>query len=118
MMPTATMADNDNLDRLCFNISGNPSWWVIRLSLVSGLDTAFATVFIFLLPVDSIKLTRFGKRTIDNQSRLATRKILMRRTTRFRELVEAPEILVLPGVHDALSARIAAEAGFSAITCG
>lgn len=42
----------------------------------------------------------------------------MRRTTRFRELVEAPEILVLPGVHDALAARIAAEAGFAAITCG
>lgn len=42
----------------------------------------------------------------------------MRRTTRFRELVEAPEILVLPGVHDALSARIAAEAGFAAVTCG
>ncbi|HVI91982.1 MAG TPA: oxaloacetate decarboxylase [Dongiaceae bacterium] len=42
----------------------------------------------------------------------------MRRTTRFRELVEAPEILVLPGVHDALSARIAAETGFSAVTCG
>lgn len=42
----------------------------------------------------------------------------MRRTTRFRELIEQPEILVLPGVHDALSARIAAEAGFSAVTCG
>lgn len=42
----------------------------------------------------------------------------MRRTTRFRELVEDPEILILPGVHDALSARIAAEAGFSAVTCG
>jgi len=42
----------------------------------------------------------------------------MRRTTRFRELVEAPEILVLPGIHDALSARIAAEAGFTAVTCG
>ncbi len=26
----------------------------------------------------------------------------MRRTTRFRQLVEAPEILVMPGVHDAL----------------
>ena len=42
----------------------------------------------------------------------------MRRTTRFRELVEAPEILLLPGVHDALAARLAAEAGFSAVTCG
>ncbi len=42
----------------------------------------------------------------------------MRRTTRFRRLVEAPEILVMPGVHDALGARIAAQAGFEAITCG
>jgi methylisocitrate lyase len=42
----------------------------------------------------------------------------MRRTTRFRELIEDPEILVLPGVHDALSARIAAEVGYRAITCG
>ncbi len=42
----------------------------------------------------------------------------MKRTTRFRLLIEAPEILVLPGVQDALSARIAEEAGFSAITCG
>lgn len=42
----------------------------------------------------------------------------MRRTTRFRRLVEAPEILVLPGVQDALTAKIAAAAGFSAITCG
>jgi methylisocitrate lyase len=42
----------------------------------------------------------------------------MRRTTRFRELIEAPEILLLPGVHDALSARIAAEVGYQAITCG
>ena len=31
----------------------------------------------------------------------------MRRTTRFRQLVEAPEILVMPGVHDALGAKIA-----------
>ena len=42
----------------------------------------------------------------------------MRRTTRFRQLVEAPEILVMPGVHDALGAKIAAQAGFAAITCG
>ena len=42
----------------------------------------------------------------------------MRRTTAFRRLIEAPEILLLPGVHDALSARIAEQAGFSAITCG
>ncbi|MHA1545164.1 MAG: isocitrate lyase/PEP mutase family protein [Alphaproteobacteria bacterium] len=42
----------------------------------------------------------------------------MRKTTRFRQLVEAPEILNLVGVHDALSARIAENAGFSALTAG
>jgi 2,3-dimethylmalate lyase len=42
----------------------------------------------------------------------------MRMTTRFRRLLEAPEILAMPGVHDALSARIAAQAGFAAITMG
>jgi 2-methylisocitrate lyase-like PEP mutase family enzyme len=42
----------------------------------------------------------------------------MRRTTLFRQLVEADEILLLPGVHDALSARLAEAAGFSAVTCG
>src|SRR5512134_2321119 len=41
-----------------------------------------------------------------------------RRTTRFRQLVEAPEILVMPGVHDALGAKIAEQAGFAAITEG
>lgn len=42
----------------------------------------------------------------------------MRRTTRFRALVASPRILVLPGVQDALTARIAEAAGFEAITCG
>ncbi len=42
----------------------------------------------------------------------------MRKTTRFRRLIEAPDILVLPGVQDALSAKIAERAGFDAITCG
>lgn len=42
----------------------------------------------------------------------------MQRTTRFRLLVEAPEILVLPGVHDALTLKLAAQAGFQAATCG
>jgi len=42
----------------------------------------------------------------------------MRRTTLFRQLVEADEILLLPGAHDALSARLAEAAGFSALTCG
>ena len=30
-----------------------------------------------------------------------------RMTTRFRRLLEAPELLVLPGVHDALTAKVA-----------
>jgi len=42
----------------------------------------------------------------------------MKNTTRFRQLVESPEILMLPGVHDVLSARIAEQAGFEAVTCG
>ncbi len=42
----------------------------------------------------------------------------MRRTTRFRQLIEAPEIVVLPGIQDALTAKIAAAAGFAAVTCG
>jgi 2,3-dimethylmalate lyase len=42
----------------------------------------------------------------------------MRKTTRFRQLIDAPEILVLPGIQDALTAKIAERAGFLAITCG
>ncbi len=42
----------------------------------------------------------------------------MRATTRFRLRVEAPEILLLPGVHDALTLRLAERAGFEAVTCG
>jgi methylisocitrate lyase len=42
----------------------------------------------------------------------------MRRTTRLHQLIEAPEILVMPGVHDALGARIAEQAGFAAVTEG
>lgn len=42
----------------------------------------------------------------------------MRRTTRLRELISTPEILVMPGVHDALGARLAEAAGFAAITAG
>lgn len=42
----------------------------------------------------------------------------MRRTTLFRQLIDSPEILLLPGVHDALSARIGADAGFKAMTGG
>jgi 2,3-dimethylmalate lyase len=42
----------------------------------------------------------------------------MNRTTRFKQLIEAPAILSLPGVHDPLTARIAEQVGFEAITCG
>jgi 2-methylisocitrate lyase-like PEP mutase family enzyme len=39
----------------------------------------------------------------------------MRRTTCFRQLVAAPEILVMPCCHDGLSARVLEQAGFEAI---
>ncbi|MCB2193450.1 MAG: oxaloacetate decarboxylase [Deltaproteobacteria bacterium] len=42
----------------------------------------------------------------------------MKNTTRFKELVLAPEILVLPVVPDALCARIARQVGFSAVIVG
>jgi len=42
----------------------------------------------------------------------------VRLTRRFRDLIEAEEILVLPGIFDALSARLAAEAGFQAVVGG
>lgn len=37
---------------------------------------------------------------------------------RFRELLAAPEVLVLPGAYDALSARMIEQAGFNAVTAG
>lgn len=40
----------------------------------------------------------------------------MKKTTRFRELLAAPEILMLPTAHDALSALALVEAGFAAIS--
>ncbi|NNG03692.1 MAG: oxaloacetate decarboxylase [Inquilinus sp.] len=42
----------------------------------------------------------------------------MRQTTRFRQLVEADEILILPGINDALTAKVAEQAGAKAVTCG
>lgn len=39
----------------------------------------------------------------------------MRRTSRFRQLMAAPEILVMPCCHDGLSARVLEHAGFEAI---
>lgn len=41
----------------------------------------------------------------------------MRKTTRLKQLILAPEILVMPGAFDPLSARIIEEAGFAAIQC-
>lgn len=42
----------------------------------------------------------------------------MKKTTLFRKLINDPEILVLPGAHDALTARVIEKAGFQAVTCG
>lgn len=42
----------------------------------------------------------------------------MKRTARLRQLIERPEIARLPGVHDALSAKLAERAGFEALTMG
>ena len=42
----------------------------------------------------------------------------MKRTSMFRRLLEAPEILMLPGAHDALAAKIIAQNGFKAYTAG
>ncbi|MBV8620641.1 MAG: isocitrate lyase/PEP mutase family protein [Curvibacter sp.] len=39
----------------------------------------------------------------------------MRKTTRLKQLIHAPELLVMPGAFDALSARIVQEAGFAAL---
>jgi len=41
----------------------------------------------------------------------------MRRTTRLKRLIEAPEILVMPGAFDALSAMLIEEAGYEAVQC-
>ncbi len=42
----------------------------------------------------------------------------MKKTTLFKQLITASEILVLPGAHDALSAKIVEKAGFKAVTMG
>lgn len=41
----------------------------------------------------------------------------MRRTTTLLELIKRPEILIMPAVFDAMSARIVQEAGFPAVQC-
>jgi len=38
----------------------------------------------------------------------------MRPSTRLRQMLDGPEIVVLPGAYDALSARLAERAGFQA----
>jgi carboxyvinyl-carboxyphosphonate phosphorylmutase len=42
----------------------------------------------------------------------------MKKSTFFKKLIMAPEILVLPGAYDALSAKIIQQAGFQAVTMG
>ena len=42
----------------------------------------------------------------------------MKKTKKFKQLIESPEILVLPGAHDALTARIISQCGFKAYTAG
>lgn len=44
--------------------------------------------------------------------------VFLRKTTQFKQLINDPEILLLPGIHDVLSARIGASAGFKAMTGG
>src|SRR5438105_937138 len=39
----------------------------------------------------------------------------MRTTTRLRELLAGPDLIVAPGAYDALSARLIAQAGFPAV---
>src|ERR1051326_7801735 len=39
----------------------------------------------------------------------------MRTTTRLRELLAGPDMIVAPGAYDALSARLIAQAGFPAV---
>jgi methylisocitrate lyase len=41
----------------------------------------------------------------------------MRKTTRLKALILAPELLIMPGAYDPLSARIVQEAGFAAPQC-
>lgn len=39
----------------------------------------------------------------------------MRKTTRLKNLIQSPELLVMPGAYDALSAKLIEEAGFDAV---
>ena len=42
----------------------------------------------------------------------------MKKTTKFRELINSEKITIMPGVQDALTACIAEKTGFEVITCG
>jgi methylisocitrate lyase len=42
----------------------------------------------------------------------------MKKTTLLKQLIMAPEILVMPGAYDALSAKIVAESGFQSVVIG
>jgi methylisocitrate lyase len=44
-------------------------------------------------------------------------KTAMRKTTRLKQLILDPELLVMPGAYDPLSARVVQELGFHAIQC-
>src|SRR5258708_3366046 len=46
---------------------------------------------------------------------LQIKDFAMRTTTRLRELLDSPDLLVAPGAYDALSARLIAQAGFRAV---
>src|SRR5436305_9814965 len=46
---------------------------------------------------------------------MGRKDLTMRTTTRLRELLAGPDLIVAPGAYDALSARLIAQAGFSAI---
>jgi len=48
-------------------------------------------------------------------ARSTERRIRVKKTTKFRELIHAAEILQLPCCHDGLSARVLEQAGFKAI---
>lgn len=41
----------------------------------------------------------------------------MRKTTRLKSLIQAPQLLVMPGAYDALSAMLIEDAGFDAVQC-
>jgi methylisocitrate lyase len=50
----------------------------------------------------------------DPQSENVENTTTMKSTSRFRELLQQPGIIVAPGVHDALTAKLAASVGFEA----